>query len=606
MVRRYVRQRRRRGAVAVFVAVLIPLLVGMAALAIDVGMLYNARAELQRSADAAALAAASDLGDYSHGDPLVNARNRAAQFTQLNQVMGSGVELEETDVVFGSAAMDLDTGRYTFYETEVFPNAVRVRVRRTENSPSGPIPTIMARIFGNNSANVAAQATAVLVPRDITFVIDLSTSHNDDSSLRNFKIMNIGNTEFWRSLWDPRMEEQSTDPETGQYQGPFLGNMSAWGTAETGPGWDFTSDPGLVRLARGQYSSLSNDFVSQTLSANGYGNYTSAEMSAINSNQYDNDISYYRRRVLVGLGIYRWKSGISGGQSGGNGNSYIGAGEVEEMVPYPGSDMNPETGHKHVGGSWDDFVDYCINSNSSMCRYDPTNQYYGDAGLRYRFGMKTWVDYLQERAYGQNVSPGLANTLQQPWGAVADAVQHCLTVVEDLDSDDRVGLAGYATYGYGPSNRPNDMSWLTDDINHIRGLMDNLQPGMWTTNTNIAAGIDHGVNVLLNSLQARPNASKVMLLLTDGIANTIRNGSSWNVTQAKQDTKDAANDAAMQGIRIYTISVGANADVELMEEVAEIGHGEHFHAAGYIDEYASQLEDIFKKLGGKRPIILIE
>ena len=88
--------------------------------------------------------------------------------------------------------------------------------------------------------------------------------------------------------------------------------------------------------------------------------------------------------------------------------------------------------------------------------------------------------------------------------------------------------------------------------------------------------------------------------------NSTRYSGSWNESQAIQDTKDAANDARDQGVRIYAISVGANADQELMGEVAEIGDGEHFHAEGSIDTYAAELESIFQKLGGKRPVVLIE
>ena len=50
------------GAVAVTVAILLVLLVGFAALAIDVGYLMVTRNELQNVADAAALAATRKLG----------------------------------------------------------------------------------------------------------------------------------------------------------------------------------------------------------------------------------------------------------------------------------------------------------------------------------------------------------------------------------------------------------------------------------------------------------------------------------------------------------------------------------------------------------------
>jgi len=603
--RSYARNNRhgRRGAVAALVAVSLTLLVGMAALVVDVGVMYNARAELQRTADAAAMAAAAELGDYSEGDPLTDARQAAAEFAALNTVTQMGVGLDETDVIFGRAYMDEDTGKYTFDETEAFPNAVCIRARRTSDSPTGPVNLFFARIFGIESTDIAASATAALTPRDIAFVLDLSTSHNDDSSLRSYKKTEIGNKEFWQSLKQIIDPEAPGDPTVG----PLLGNMDTWGDDVTGPGWDFASDAGLARIKKYSGSSISQAWMSKTLNAKGFGTYTSAETSAVNSSSYDSkeNGAYYKRRVLVALGIYRWKSGKSGGQYGGNGNNYIGGSEVELMVPYPDQSINPDTEHVTVDGSWYSFVDYVRKSSSRMCQYDPDDHEYGDPGLQYRYGLKTWVDYLQEKQYGDD-SPGLDYTRQQPMAAVFDAVDTSINIIEGLESGDLVGLASYATYGYGPSNKPASMSWLTDNLNDIRGRIETLQPGEWTTNTNIAGGIDKGVEVLFGSDEARPNAAKVMLLLTDGIANTIRDGSAWNEYWAKEDAKAAASEAAAEGVRIYTVSVGVNADTQLMHDIAEIGSADHFHAEGSIEEYSEQLEEIFRKLGGKRPVVLIE
>ena len=57
--------RSRRGAVLALAAVTVAALAAMSALAIDVGMLINARSEAQRAADAAALAGASAFRDLS-------------------------------------------------------------------------------------------------------------------------------------------------------------------------------------------------------------------------------------------------------------------------------------------------------------------------------------------------------------------------------------------------------------------------------------------------------------------------------------------------------------------------------------------------------------
>jgi len=709
----------RRGAVAAQVAVGMAVLMGFSALVIDMGMLYNTRTELQRAADSAALSAASKLSGAASFDVIRQAAQEAAN---RNRVLNAPVLLDESDVVLGRASLPVSGEKYSFTPTQEFPNAVRVRLRRTANSPSGPVPLFFANIFGRSRADVSAHATALLTPRDIVFVLDLSSSHNDDSSLRAYKKTVIDNDEVWRYLKDPlgpRTDglgftsqvnvtsngdgtstvtiqltsdgststaalshvtfglppgaqamaaatamssggypvEVGTDPTTGvnglkfdetslgengkvetdtfqftipdEYlrdmvvgtkagkkvdvsvrhnlaPGPTFGNMNTWGDAVTGPGWQFASDPGLVRLPRSSSWSLSSAYVSQTLQANGYQPYTTAEMSAINSSQYDGTTADYRRRVMVALGLARWKSGKKGGQAGGNGDNRIDANELELLVPYPNQSSNPVSGSKKVGGSWEAYIDYVSNSNSSMNRYDG-KEYFGDPGLRYRFGLKTWIDYLQEMEEGTSSSPGLNGAPTQPMGAVADAVQACLNIIDELEGDDLVGLASYGTVGYGPQEKPNHMSWLVDDVSVLRDRVSVLQAGMWSSNTNVAQGIDRGVEVLFDSPAARPNAAKVMVLLTDGIANQTRgNPTSSNQTRAAQDARQAALDARARGVRIHTVSVGVNAQTELMDDIAQIGGGEHNHAEGSIDQYEQELRRIFEDLGSKRQVVLIE
>jgi hypothetical protein len=722
----------RRGAVVAQVAIGLGFMLGLAALVIDLGMIYNTRAELQRTADAAALAAATRLGDWSQGSAMTTARSAAQESANSNKVLGAGPTIDESDVIFGRASLPSAGGKYTFVETNQFPNAVRVRVRRTADSSNGAVPTLFANIFGIQQVDVGAKAAAVLVPRDIVFVMDLSSSHNDDSQLRAYKKTTISNRPVWEYLKDwsltPRTDGQgfgskvtvskngdgtstvtimmtsdassSTSPlsqitfglpagaqaaalasaassggyavtggtsgstgvsgltfsgltlgtggssqtatfsfsvadsqlagtmmtvstttssnakdSTVQYNlgdGPLFGNMNTWGTAETGPSWAYASDPGLSRLAKGSAWSLTSSTVSQSIQSRGFGTYTSAEMTAINSSSGDSNTASYRRRVRVALGIDRWKSGKSGGQSGGNGDNIIDASEIQNIVPYPGSTTNPATGCKKVGGSWDAFIDYVISSSSTMCTYDPTNGYYGDSGLRYRFGLKTWLDYILEAQEGTTASPGLDGAPSQPMGAVVDAVKVSLDIIETLQGDDMVGTAAYADTGYGPSDKSDHLSCLTSDTSGIRSQVSLLQAGMWSSNTATAAGIDKGKAVLLNSPASaeRKNAAKVMILLTDGLANRRRTGGTDNApyTASKNDARTAAQEArnSTPPIQIYTISVGACADTDLMEEIAQIGGGEHYHAEGTVAEYKAQLEEIFQKLGGKRPVILIE
>ena len=78
---------RRRGAVAVQVAVSMTAIMGFAALTIDVGVIYNAKTDLQRTADAAALAASSKLASFDEGDPMALAREEAHRIVQANKVL---------------------------------------------------------------------------------------------------------------------------------------------------------------------------------------------------------------------------------------------------------------------------------------------------------------------------------------------------------------------------------------------------------------------------------------------------------------------------------------------------------------------------------------
>ncbi len=110
------------------------------ALAVDVGMLYTARTEAQRTADGAALAGAGALIE-SPGNAAL-ATQLAMQFAGLNKVNGDAAVVLAEDV-------QVDTDE----------NLVTVQVLRTEDRGTA-IPTFFARIFGVNSVNVGVWATA--------------------------------------------------------------------------------------------------------------------------------------------------------------------------------------------------------------------------------------------------------------------------------------------------------------------------------------------------------------------------------------------------------------------------------------------------------------
>ncbi len=151
---------------------------GFASLAIDAGAMYNAKAEIQRCADSAALAAAAELGNSS-GDPLARARYVAPQHAALNTVLKDPILLDDSDFTFGTAYIpDQSTGKYVFTPTNQCPNSVRVRVRRTQDLHSGPMSLFFARTF-----NAADHDPGVRPPSTAVRICTVSVGADSDQSL---------------------------------------------------------------------------------------------------------------------------------------------------------------------------------------------------------------------------------------------------------------------------------------------------------------------------------------------------------------------------------------------------------------------------------------
>ncbi len=78
--------------------------------------------------------------------------------------------------------------------------------------------------------------------------------------------------------------------------------------------------------------------------------------------------------------------------------------------------------------------------------------------------------------------------------------------------------------------------------------------------------------------------------MTDGIHNTGINPR----TVAQQIV-------SQYDVTIHTVTFGAGADQNLMQEVAEIGGGEHYHAAN-----GDELDAIFEEIANNLPTIVTQ
>lgn len=596
----------RRGVVAVQVAVVMIVIMGFAALSVDLGAMYNTKADLQKAADSAALAAASKLGAYDQGDPIALATAEAHAYIGRNSVFGRQLSLGEGDLVFGRAIYDPGSGAYDFQPSTQFPDAVKVRLRMTQDSPNGEAPLYFARVLGHERTAVIAEATAMMVPRDIAIVADLSGSHKNDSELKNYRNTDINIWDVWAAFPGGIDDTNSTwggdefaPDETGfspQMAGPGWGLMKqlGWGTETIDASYNPTTDPGLIHLPRGQ--NWSNSMLRSALESQGY---IQAEVDAIMSGQYDNDSESpaWDDRVAVALGLARWNSGIPGGlweqlgvspSSAGNGNSWISGGELSWLETF---------GHRSLGESRNFWVDYINNYASGYSNNSRTNLDRASTSFRNRFGIKTFMNYLIEKRTSHSETPEFANAPTQPMQAVKDSVDHMVQVLYDLETDDRVSLEVYGSTA-------RHVVDLTANYQLIADTLNSMQAAHYDPWTNMGGGITRGIEELTSS-RARPSAKKVMIVLTDGNANVRPNGT-YNDAEGRIYAQQAAQQAAALGIRLFAVSVGSESDTDLMHEIAQVGSGVHFHAEGTIEQYSSQLEEVFATLGGARPVELIK
>lgn len=216
-----------RGVAAIVVALVMVLLVGFAALAIDIGHLYVVRNELHNAADAGALAGARYL--YNEDGTLVNvgANQIASDAATANKSEKIAVEVNWS----GGNTGDVQRGHWSFATRTFTPNdstapvdlwnvsaeeldqdpdfinAVRVVTRRE----AFPASSFFARIFGRENFSLAAQAIAyigfagTLTPGDVDQPIAIC----EESILQDGEYScNIG-----------RMINSGQDVETGETGG---------------------------------------------------------------------------------------------------------------------------------------------------------------------------------------------------------------------------------------------------------------------------------------------------------------------------------------------------------------------------------------------------
>ncbi len=173
--------RTERGAVAVITAVALTGLVALTGAAVDLGVVYSARSELQNATDAAAMAGAAELVSDTNGDQIVEtnysgARDSAIGFVESNTMVTEGLVWNEEIDLYEAGLWDFDLDDFSKLGDSADPddlNAVRVSMQR-------PVNMLFAKVVGLDQVQVGVSSTAFLGCAGSGGKADLPIAINDD------------------------------------------------------------------------------------------------------------------------------------------------------------------------------------------------------------------------------------------------------------------------------------------------------------------------------------------------------------------------------------------------------------------------------------------
>jgi len=605
----------RRGAILVTVALALTFLLGCAALAVDVGFLVLSDGEVQMVADSAALAAAREFNGRrtDQGEVDANAIAAAIDAASKNSAGGHGsVEIDEfvsvrgqahQDIRLGHRLFDRETGEYRLVWDNLPGrphNVVEVTARLDDferadsdgnafDTVSQAVPLFFMNALGQDYASVAATATATYQPRDMVLVLDESGSMRFDSLLYRDTMNRLGRTaivntieEMWSDLGYPGYGNMDFEAEYPTFEGVGSAQRPVYGYYGI-RGYETVDVPDISIDWKGYEVDISSDeHIEHVFLFFSNGLYRFYDVSS--------NACTLRSHVRITGALV--KSGNNGfldpyRQDLGefidlNSNSAFQRALGVDSVRYPYAHERNIRG-QYLGDPWSQYINYV--------RYDSVLR---DSGFRNRFGMLTLVHFWNHVKSSPSETPDLANTRQQPMGALKDAVNSLLDYIVDVEADDRVGLVTFAT----EANL--DVELDDFDLTPVRDQAARMQ-AYGATNIGDAMRLAR-IELTEN---ARPQAARTIVLMTDGNPNEPEN------RDPAEYVRSEAQLAADAGIRVITISLGSRFDHTLMEQVAELTNGVHHEipdaTAADPELIERELERVFaEEIAADRSLTLIK
>lgn len=208
----------------------------------------------------------------------------------------------------------------------------------------------------------------------------------------------------------------------------------------------------------------------------------------------------------------------------------------------------------------------------------------------------TGVDFSYPEEYNNDST--LQNYFKPPhstgsrWAKLRDSLGVFRDALASRDLNPNIGLVSYAsnyTFGLFESERVTRNLLMDLNADEFLAAADVIAQSPLIGDTNIAAGINNGRSVLLSSSERRVTANRTLILFSDGVKTEGGNP----VTRAEV--------AADSRITIHTVSFGDGSDQEVMQQIAEAGNGNHYHA-----DNAEELASAFAAIADELPAMLIQ
>ncbi len=191
---------------------------------------------------------------------------------------------------------------------------------------------------------------------------------------------------------------------------------------------------------------------------------------------------------------------------------------------------------------------------------------------------------------------------QNPDQPLTDVRAAARFFVSELSELDQIAIVSYAN----EASHPID-SLLTSDFSYIENVIGDIEiTSPWQDqHTNIADGMKKGGEEL-SSVRAKSSSSKVLVVLTDGVATRpIRPGGSKNSEDTKYPEDVAlktGQSIKAQGIQIFTIGLGKDIHTDFLKSLAS--SASNFYLAPTAQELKKIYGQIATKICKARPAVI--